>query len=91
MSGSKAVCSFFAIVLIALSLYIPSNAYVKDIDAKNFQRGVNQFRTGSYYTAIDYFNKLLKNPNSPYFSKALLMLSKVYLKIGRKQRTDNSV
>jgi len=84
MSGSKAVCSFFAIVLIALSLYIPSNAYVKDIDAKNFQRGVNQFRTGSYYTAIDYFNRLLKNPNSPYFSKTLLMLSKVYLKIGRK-------
>jgi len=81
MSGYR---YFISAILITLLLFSPSSAYVKDIDAVTFKRGVSQYRNGSYYSAIDYFEKLLRNERSPYFNKALLMLSKVYLNIGRK-------
>ncbi len=84
MSGFRLVSKLLAVVVISAFLSVSSKAYVKDIDAKTFERGVEQFKVGSYYSAIDYFSKLTANPESPYFNRALLMLSKVYLKIGKK-------
>jgi len=52
-------------------------------EQKIFQRGVQQFKTGSYSTALNYFLELLK-PDSKYYKEALLMLSKTYYAIGKK-------
>ena len=54
-----------------------------DRDAVLYKRGIQQFKIGSYSTALDYFLKLLK-PGSQYYSKSLLMLAKTYYAIGRK-------
>ncbi len=48
-----------------------------------FQKGLKQYRIGSYSTALEYFLKALK-PNSPFYRKSLLMLAKTYYAIGRK-------
>jgi tetratricopeptide (TPR) repeat protein len=48
-----------------------------------FKKGLEQYKIGSYSTALDYFLKLLK-PSSPYYKDSLLMLAKVYYAIGQK-------
>ena len=75
------------LVCVLIGFFLIQNSYaVKihiDTDQKLYQKGLNQYRLGSYSVALDYFMKLLK-PNSKYYSKALLMLSKTYYAIGRK-------
>ena len=64
-------------------VFSESVAFTVDKDATLYRRGVQQFKIGSYSTALDYFLKLLK-PESKYYSKSLLMLAKTYYAIGRK-------
>lgn len=73
--------------LLLLCLFVfnfsEAGALTVDRDATLYKRGIQQFKIGSYSTALDYFLKLLK-PGSKYYSKSLLMLSKTYYAIGRK-------
>ncbi len=50
------------------------------------KRGVYQYRIGSYNTALEYFLKILAADRKKdfYYKKALFMLAKTYMKIGRK-------
>jgi len=68
------------------ALFIAFSAFGKveiDRDGKLFQRGVYQYKIGSYSTALNYFLELLK-PGSKYYKDALLMLAKTYYAIGKK-------
>ncbi len=49
-----------------------------------YKNALRDYYLGSYYEALDEFIKIIKNPKSPYFAKSLLMLSKVYLQIGKR-------
>ena len=71
---------------LLLSLFLAASAYGKveiDRDGKLFERGVRQYRIGSYSTALNYFLELLR-PDSKYYKEALLMLAKTYYAIGKK-------
>lgn len=70
------------IALLSIFFLSPTSLAVEK-DAQLYQEGISQYKIGSYSTALDYFLKLLK-PNSKYYSKSLLMLSKTYYAIGRK-------
>ncbi|WP_457678171.1 tetratricopeptide repeat protein [Thermovibrio sp.] len=69
-------------ILLLLFLTLPSFGEVNG-DEVLYKRGLYQYKVGSYSTALDYFLRLLK-PNSKYYDKALLMLSKTYYAIGKK-------
>ncbi|SMP13769.1 hypothetical protein SAMN06265339_1154 [Desulfurobacterium pacificum] len=80
------------LVLVFFSFFLPLQGFAKlekgsslNLEREKilFQRGLRQFKIGSYSTALEYFLKALK-PNSPYYRKALLMLAKTYYAIGRK-------
>jgi tetratricopeptide (TPR) repeat protein len=74
----------FAALLVVLFLAVNSYATVKvDVEAKLFQKGLQQFKIGSYSTALEYFIRALK-PGSKYYKKALFMLAKTYYAIGKK-------
>jgi tetratricopeptide (TPR) repeat protein len=75
-------------VLTILTLLFGHGAFGKvqveaEKEEKIYLRGLQQFKTGSYSTALNYFLELLK-PGSKYYKEALLMLSKTYFAIGRK-------
>ena len=73
----------WVIVFLLLLCFSGAGAVTIDRDAVLYQKGVKQFKIGSYSTALDYFLKLLK-PGSKYYSDSLLMLAKTYYAIGRK-------
>ena len=74
---------FILFCFFLLFTFQSAEAITVDRDAVLYKRGVQQFKIGSYSTALDYFLKLLK-PGSKYYSKSLLMLAKTYYAIGRK-------
>ncbi|ADY73864.1 tetratricopeptide repeat domain protein [Desulfurobacterium thermolithotrophum DSM 11699] len=57
--------------------------YKTEKESKLYEKGVKQLEIGSYSTALEYFLRLL-NPQSKYYEKTLLMLSKTYYGIGKK-------
>ncbi|RKQ63247.1 hypothetical protein C7457_0110 [Thermovibrio guaymasensis] len=71
---------FFIFLFISTSSF---GGYEVDKDWKIYQKGLRQYRIGSYSTALNYFLELLK-PDSKYYKDALLMLSKTYYAIGKK-------
>ena len=73
----------WVIVFLLLLGFSGAGAVTIDRDAVLYQKGVKQFETGSYSTALDYFLRLLK-PDSKYYADSLLMLAKTYYAIGRK-------
>ena len=73
-------------LVLFLFLFISTNSfggYEVDKDWKIYQKGLRQYRIGSYSTALNYFLELLR-PGSKYYKDALLMLSKTYYAIGKK-------
>jgi len=70
-------------ILCFFILSFTSHAFGVDKDKKTFEKGVRQYRIGSYSTALEYFLRLLK-PDSPYYRDILLMLSRTYFAIGKK-------
>ena len=73
-------------LVLFLFLFISTSSfggYEVDKDWKIYQKGLRQYRIGSYSTALNYFLELLK-PDSKYYKDALLMLSKTYYAIGKK-------
>ena len=75
--------AFALILLISTVSYGKAGKVEIDRDGKVYQKGLYQFRIGSYSTALNYFLELLK-PGSKYYKDALLMLAKTYYAIGRK-------
>jgi len=71
---------FFVFLFISTSSF---GGYEVDKDWKIYQKGLRQYKIGSYSTALNYFLELLK-PDSKYYKDALLMLSKTYYAIGKK-------
>ncbi|MEO2068751.1 MAG: tetratricopeptide repeat protein, partial [Desulfurobacteriaceae bacterium] len=74
---------FFVLLLFfcSFSLAQEDNEFRKD--EYLFKQGVKQYEIGSYSTALEYFLRLMK-PETPYYKKSLLMLSKTYYGIGKK-------
>ena len=73
-------------LVLFLFLFISTTSfgsYEVDKDWKIYQKGLRQYRIGSYSTALNYFLELLR-PGSKYYKDALLMLSKTYYAIGKK-------
>ncbi|WP_456398170.1 tetratricopeptide repeat protein [Desulfurobacterium sp.] len=50
------------------------------------ERGIYQYKIGSYNTALEYFLKILAKDKKKddFYKKALFLLAKTYMKIGRK-------
>lgn len=62
-----------------------SKAEEEKIDIElTYKKGVQYYNYNSYYDAMREFQKILKYTNSPYYNKTLFMMSKVYLKIGKR-------
>jgi len=78
--------------LFFLLLFLPSFAKTNSTDILVnkpkilLERGIKQYRIGSYNTALEYFLKLLAKDKKKdfYYKKALFMLAKTYMKIGIK-------
>ncbi|GAB6072310.1 hypothetical protein JCM14244_06870 [Venenivibrio stagnispumantis] len=73
------IISFFLLFLTSYAVNKPENE-----DLKLLKEGIEDYKNGDYYTAVDVFSKLTTNTNSPYYKDALFMLSKTYLQIGKK-------
>ncbi|SNR76383.1 tetratricopeptide repeat protein [Desulfurobacterium atlanticum] len=85
---------FFISLLLFLGFLLPS--YGKTVDNNTqilinkpkilLERGIKQYKIGSYNTALEYFLKLLARDKKrgEYYRKALFMLAKTYMKIGIK-------
>jgi len=54
------------------------------LEAFIFNNALRDYLLGSYYEALDEFLQILKNPDSKYYKKSLLMLGKVYLQIAKR-------
>ncbi len=80
MSGYKAL--LLGLLLLFFSLQAQEE---KKIDIQyTYKKGVEYYNYNSYYDALREFQKILKFSDSPYYNKTLFMLSKVYLKIGKR-------
>ena len=73
-------------VLLGLLLFYQIQAQEQEkIDIEQaYKKGVQYYKYNSYYDALREFQKILKFQDSPYYNDTLFMLSKVYLKIGKR-------
>ena len=76
---------FKRVLLVIFILAFITYAQEEKINIEEtYKKGVQYYNYNSYYDALKQFQKLLKFTDSPYYNKTLFMLSKVYLKIGKR-------
>ncbi len=77
---------FFSVSSFAAGNGTNSSVILIDKPKVLFERGVRQYRLGSYNTALEYFLKLLARDKGKgfFYKKTLFMLAKTYMKIGIK-------
>lgn len=86
MFWHKVLIAYFLIFTISYANV--ATGYKKNrkfnLEKFTYKNALKDYSLGSYYEALDEFFKIIKNPKSPYFAESLLMLSKVYLQIGKR-------
>jgi len=50
----------------------------------SYKTALDMFKKGSYYSAIEAIYPVLRKPENPYYPYGLLLMSKIYLHIGKK-------
>ncbi|NPA52186.1 MAG: hypothetical protein GXO22_04775 [Aquificae bacterium] len=71
-----------SVILLLFNLYAQEE---KKLDIEyTYKKGIQYYSYNSYYDALRELQKILRFPDSHYYNKTLFMLSKVYLKIGKR-------
>ncbi|SNZ08110.1 Tetratricopeptide repeat-containing protein [Persephonella hydrogeniphila] len=62
-------------------VYTPEE--IKQLE-EDYRLALQMYRRGSYYTALNVLSKLVRDRNNPFYGKALFLMAKIYLHLGRK-------